>query len=60
MLWNYVVAITELNFTLCWLLHPEIKYFLISCILQRVKLHLLGVLQGNIRNLYFKFIRKYE
>lgn len=43
MLWNYIVAITESNFTVCWLLHLEISYFLILCILQRLKLHLLGV-----------------
>lgn len=60
MLWNYIVAITELNFTLCWLQHQEINYFLILCILWRLKLHLLGVLQGNTRNIYFQFIRKCE
>lgn len=60
MLWNYLIAIMELNFTPCWLLHPEINYFIILCILQRLKLNLLGVLQGNLRNLYFQFIRKYE
>jgi len=27
MLWNYVVVITELNFTLYWLLHPDISHF---------------------------------
>lgn len=53
MLRNYIVAITELNFALCWLLHPEINDFLISPILQRLMLHLLEVLQGNIKNPLF-------